>query len=68
MKTNKFNYIKVIQQFCGNQWNDANEYIANSLGNCLERDALIHDLKEYKLMGYPTRVIFRKELKQLATI
>lgn len=36
-------------------------------GRTRELTLLQHDLKEYGLMGYATRVIFRKELKELAT-
>lgn len=59
----KYNYIKVIQQsygYCG--WEDVSEYEATSSGITKDRKLLLSDLKEYKLLGYPTRVIFRKEL------
>ncbi len=36
-------------------------------GRTRELTLLSHDLKEYQFTGYPTRVIFRKELKELAT-
>jgi len=36
-------------------------------GRTRELTLLQHDLKEYGLMGYATRVIFRKELNELAT-
>lgn len=81
MKTLKYNYLKVIQQnygYCG--FEDVSEYEANSLGVVTqmsgqfkinrygikrEISALTHDLREYRLLGYPTRVIFRKELNPL---
>ena len=65
MKTKKFNYIKVIQQFFGYCWEDVSEYEANSNGTAKERKLLLHDLKEYRLTGYPTRVIFRREKNTL---
>jgi len=61
MKLNKFNYILVIQQFFGN-WEDMSEYEATATQNAKDKELLRHDLKEYRLTGYPTRVIFRKEL------
>jgi len=67
MKTNKFNYINVIQQNYGFGWEDNSEYAAMSNGlsiNKETRDLLRHDLKEYRLTGYLTRVIFRKELNK----
>jgi len=66
MKKNKYTYYKVIQQLyapsCG--WEDASHYETDSTGymNKEDRDLLKHDLKEYKIMGYPTRVVKRKEL------
>ena len=63
MKTTKYNYIKVIQQHYGQGWEDVSEYEANSTGSARDRKLLIHDLKEYRRTGYPTRTIFRKELK-----
>ena len=63
MKTTKYNYLKVIQQYYGQGWEDVSEYEANSTGNAKDNKLLTHDLKEYRLTGYPTRTIFRKELK-----
>lgn len=78
MKTNKYTYLKVIQQSCGQGWEDVSEYETDSAGIPKEKSgkykemksglklsisALSHDLKEYKTLGYPTRVIRRKELK-----
>ena len=74
MKTNKYNYLKVIQQNYGQGWEDVSEYETNSQGVPKEYtdkvlnkyghklSLLSHDLKEYRLLGYPTRVIKRKEL------
>jgi hypothetical protein len=77
MRKNKYTYLKVIQQYCGGPWNDVSEYECDSMGNTFEMSGkfitlksgrqrelklITHDLKEYQLTGYPTRVIFRKEL------
>ena len=61
MKTKKYNYIKVIQQFFGYGWEDVSEYEAKSNGAAIDKKHLMHDLKEYRLTGYATRVIFRRE-------
>jgi len=63
MKTNKYTYLKVIQQNYGQGWEDVSEYETNSQGITKDSELLKHDLKEYRLMGYPTRVIQRKELR-----
>ena len=74
MKTNKYNYFRVIQQHYGQGWEDVSEYECNSQGTPLElndklspkgkiESVLSHDLREYKFMGYPTRVINRREVK-----
>lgn len=61
--TNKYDYLKVIQQNCGPYgWEDVSEYLAHSDGTPLDRSSLKADLKEYRLTGYPTRVIFRRQL------
>lgn len=69
---NKYTYLKVIQQNYGQGWEDASEYETDSQGNPKEKlfirdpskttTLLKYDLKEYKLTGYPTRVIRRKKL------
>lgn len=59
---NKYRYIKVIQQRYGQGWEDCSEYETNSNFITKDRDLLRSDLKEYKLMGYPTRVVQRREL------
>ncbi|MDV3537935.1 hypothetical protein CMU94_02210 [Elizabethkingia anophelis] len=68
MKTNKYTYLKVIQQNYGQGWEDCSEYETNSQGICKENHVkqdgrkislVKHDLNEYKLLGYPTRVIKR---------
>lgn len=76
MKTLKYKYTRVIQQHYGFAWEDVSEYDCNSQGittemsgtfttskNGVKREvsALTHDVKEYRLTGYPTRVIFRKQ-------
>lgn len=81
MKSNKYNYLFVIQQNYGFGWEDVSEYECNSNGILTEENKhsgkfftnthgktreltlLDHDVKEYRLTGYSTRVIFRKELK-----
>lgn len=72
---NKYNYVKVIQQHYGQEWEDVSEYEATSAGQPIEQSdklnpkgrpesLLSHDLREYRLTGYATRVIFRKELNK----
>lgn len=74
MRATKYNYLKVIQQNYGHGWEDVSEYETNSTGTPKEssdklspkgkKDSLLsHDLREYRFMGYPTRVIKRRELK-----
>lgn len=76
MKTNKYTYIKIIQQYYNQGWEDVGEYETDSQGYPKEMTTirakgtrkgflslLAHDLKEYRLMGYATRVIQRKQLK-----
>lgn len=55
--TNKFIYLYVIQQIYAGYWEDADEY---NTGNGEEMKAWRHDIKEYRLMGYPTRTIERR--------
>lgn len=62
MKTTKYNYLKVIQQHYGNGWEDVSEYETNSAGYEKHGITFVNDLREYRLMRYPTRVIRRKEL------
>lgn len=70
-KQTKYSYVRVIQQNYGQGWEDCSEYECNSMLRCTEmsdklspagkkESLLSHDLREYKLMGYPTRVINRK--------
>ena len=76
-KVNKYNYLKVIQQHYGNGWEDVSEYECNSQfmnfdksgsfytdnkGRLKELTLITHDLREYRLTGYATRLICRKEL------
>jgi hypothetical protein len=82
-QTNKYTYLKVIQQSTGQGWEDVSEYetdsqyrnfeksgnfYTNKYGKLKERGLIAHDLAEYQLTGYPTRLICRKELKQVETI
>jgi hypothetical protein len=76
MRTLKYKYLKVIQQNYGQGFEDVDQYRCNSVGTLKDfiqeewasgkmRDTkqslLAHALKEYRLMGYATRVIIRKE-------
>lgn len=76
MKPNKYTYLKVIQQNYGQGWEDVSEYETDSQGVVKElsdklnpkgliETLLHHDLREYRLMGYSTRVISRKELAEI---
>ena len=70
MKTNKYKYLKVIQQYYNQGWEDVSEYETNSQGTPKEfeqdgKSLLNHDLKEYMRTGYATRVVKRKELTAL---
>jgi len=77
-KANKYNYFLVIQQNYGQGFEDVSQYEATSQKKAIElnnkvlinkhgreyKETLLkHDLIQYNLMGYSTRVIFRKELK-----
>jgi len=72
-KQAKYKYYRVIQQNYGQGWEDCSEYEANSQFVTTEKAKIYpphttgknellvtHDLREYRLMGYPTRVINRK--------
>lgn len=61
MRTKKYEYLKVIQQHFGQYWEDVSEYEAKSNGTAKDKKLLLHDLREYRLTGYPTKVIFRRE-------
>ena len=73
----KYSYVKVIQQHYGQGWEDVSQYecnssympleynskiLVNSRGREYRETLLRHDLREYMLMGYATRVISRKVL------
>jgi hypothetical protein len=77
-KQTKYEYWLVIQQHYGQGWEDVSHYEADSQGTAKEyndkvlinkfgreyREKLItHDAREYRLTGYATRIIFRKELR-----
>lgn len=83
MKQNKYDYSKVIQQHYGQGWEDVSEYetdsqylnfeksgcfYTDSKGRQKEYSLIGYDLKEYRLTGYPTRLIKRRVLKQLETV
>ncbi len=76
-KINKYSYVKVIQQHYRQGWEDVSKYTCNSSYIPLEYDSKIlvnkygieyketllkHDLREYNMLGYSTRVIKRKVL------
>jgi len=78
MKSNKYEYSKVIQQYYGQGWEDVSEYETdsqlvnrekigvfrtNKFGRQVEISLINHDLAEYRLTGYPTRLINRRTLK-----
>jgi hypothetical protein len=69
-KNRKFTYWKVIQQHYGGcyGWEDVSHYEANSNGSTKDYALLKHDAKEYRTMGFPTRIIFRREAVKLETI
>jgi hypothetical protein len=74
---NKFSYSRVIQQGHGQGWEDVSHYETNSSFSKLElndkpnpktgrkESLLSHDLREYRTMGYSTRVVNRRELNEL---
>lgn len=64
MKQNKFNYLLVIQQNYANVWEDVSEYEATSMQRPKDARLFHEDKKEYRMLGYPTRIIFRKELNK----
>ena len=76
-KINKYEYFKVIQQYYGQGWEDVSQYqtdsqfrnfeksgcfFTNKYGKQQERGLIAYDLAEYRLTGYPTRLICRKVL------
>lgn len=67
-KNRKHTYWKVIQQHYGFGWEDVSHYEANSNGSTKDYQLLKHDAKEYRLTGYPTRIVFRREAIKLETI
>ena len=82
-KQNKYTYLQVIQQNYGYGWEDVSEYECNSQfmnfeksgsfytdskGRQREYYLITHDLKEYRLPVYATRLICRKELNQATTL
>lgn len=80
VKVNKYGYVKVIQQHYGQGWEDVSEYecnssyipleynskiLVNKYGREYKETLLKHDLREYMLLGYSTRVIKRKVLNEI---
>jgi hypothetical protein len=76
----KYSYYLVIQQNYGSGWEDNSYYSCNSKGVTNEMSNKFttlksglklplslhyHDLREYRLTGYPTRSILRKELNNI---
>lgn len=75
-KVKKYEYTAVIQQyFSGSGWEDVSEYqtdsqfrnfeksgktYVNKYGKIREQSLIAHDLAEYRLTGYPTRLIHRR--------
>ena len=72
----KYKYFLVIQQDCGFGWEDSSFYPCNSQGIATEMSHEFrtlksgtklplslhdHDLREYRLTGYWTRSILRRE-------
>jgi len=68
-KQNKYKYLMVIQQRYTDQygWEDVSEYEVNSQYLGGEYNDWRHDVKEYRLMGYPTRTIRRRELNEVVS-
>jgi hypothetical protein len=56
---NKYKYLMVIQQYFTSYygWEDVSEYDQKEEYNLWK-----HDIKEYRLTGYPTRTIKRRVL------
>lgn len=74
MKQNKFSYASVIQQYFGERhgWEDVSEHETDSRFNVKEmsdkpapngrkESCLTYELREYRLLGYPTRVVQRRK-------
>lgn len=79
-RVNKYSYVKVIQQCYSGIWEDVSEYecnssyipleynskiLVNKYGREYKETLLKHDLREYMLLGYSTRVIKRKVLNEI---
>lgn len=64
---NKWVYERVIQQKYDTSWEDVSTYSVNSQYAFKvpeERKAFTNDVREYMRMGYPTRSVNRKTLKE----
>ena len=77
--SNKYTYLKVIQQNYGQGWEDVSQYETGSDFVSIEKSGVFYtkskgvkkesylitnDLKEYRFTGYPTRLINRKEINK----
>ena len=64
---NRYKYFKVMQQNEGQGFKDVAHYEVDSLFrlNRENEDLLNRDIKKYKLLKHPTRIIKRRELKKL---
>lgn len=62
-KKTKYNYLYVIQQYYAGAygWEDVSEYNKSET----KYSDVRKDIIEYRLTGYPTRLINRRELKEL---
>lgn len=73
---NKYKYYQVIQQHYGQGWEDVSHYETdsnyystepsgktriNKYGREVPIRLITHDFNEYVRMGYPTRIVNRKE-------
>jgi len=58
--------IKVIQQNYGSGWEDNSEYWP--VNGSIDLKLIKHDLSEYRLTGYPTRVINRRVKNELKEV
>ena len=59
-KNRKYEYEKIIQQNCGQGWEDVSSYPANSRGLEIDRDTrqlLQHDFREYARMGAEQKLL-----------
>ncbi len=62
----KYTYLLVIQQYYASSygWEDVSQYTVNSNYVSGDYDLWRHDVKEYRLTGYPTRTIHRRVIAE----